>query len=258
VTVKIPTSGGKSLDLKGLHTFLPMFKHDVAELNNVFFRSLGLHSINGPILIKGVNADFGNFSTVNGPVFGRFNVTNRLKVVTVNGPIEASINVENAVDKDEPSVIDLTTANGGIGAEFSLFSTEKTGGSFKISATTANGPVDIIFPTAPVSSVLNLKAHTANAHTDVSLHPTFEGVFTLSSVLLSPKLVVNTDITDPSGEGRERTIKADGTKSRGKLSGEVYWGETSDDSPAGSVEISTTLSPNVLRLEDGKREREDK
>jgi len=256
VTVKIPTSNSKVLDLKALLTFLPMFKHELADLRGVSFGSLGLHGINGPILIESVNAVSGNISTINGPIVGQFNVTNSLRLATVNGPIEADINVENDVDKAKPSVIDLTTANGHIAAELSLFSTKSTGGLFKVLATTANGPIDVSFPTAPVSSVLNLKAVTANAHTDVSLHPTYEGVFHLNSVLLSPKLVVDADIEDPSGNGKERTVNAEGSK-KGELSGEVFWGEKGDDTPAGSVEVRTTLAPNVLRLEDGKSRRDD-
>ena len=55
------------------------------------------------------------------------------------------------------------------------------------------------------------------------------------------------DPEDPADRDRKRTVNFDSV-SRGKLSGEVYWGEKSDDTPVGTVHLFTALAPVVLNL----------
>ncbi|KAG6862820.1 hypothetical protein C0991_010035, partial [Blastosporella zonata] len=53
----------------------------------------------------------------------------------------------------------------------------ETGGKFKVAAHTANAPLDIYFPDAPVDSVLDLSAHADAGPAAVELHKTYEGSF---------------------------------------------------------------------------------
>lgn len=80
--------------------------------------------------------------------------------------------------------------------------------------TTSNQPVNIAVNALPLNSSLSLTAHTSDAPTSVTLHPSFEGTYVLNmggSVLKGKgavSVVVSDEVEDPSGEGRARVVNS--------------------------------------------------
>jgi hypothetical protein len=89
---------------------------------------------------------------------------------------------------------------------------------------------------------------TTNGHSDVSLHPTYEGQFVISTSA-SSKIQVNVDeeVKDPSGKQRERQVKYTGSM-KGFQTGEVFWGSKLDKTRDGVVTITTSKGPATLSL----------
>jgi len=123
----------------------------------------------------------------------------------------------------------------------------KRNGGYVIKTFTTNAPLDVKFEAAPASAPLYYYGGTTNAPTTVSLQPTFEGTFQLTSTVLAPSVVPNANVEDPSGNNRTRVIATRRT-GRFQLLGDVYWGQKDRHTPAGSVEIQTSNMFNVLRL----------
>jgi hypothetical protein len=146
----------------------------------------------------------------------------------------------------------ILTSHRLVKTSISLFSHNagNTGGQFKVSATSVNGPVTVNFPTAPVDSLLSLDATTTKGAVTVTLHPTYEGGFQVSTTLGKAVLNYNPDITDPAGEGRVRKVEKRPTVQ--KIDGSVAWVKPSANLKgqlkAGSVKVSTVVLGATLNL----------
>lgn len=112
-----------------------------------------------------------------------------------------------------------------------------------MTASTTNNALRLAFPKSPVDSTLKLSARTTNGPATVSLHPSYEGSFQLSSTQFLPK-VVKHDVSDPSGRERQRRVEY-GSSSRTALSGKVSW--SAKEGP-GSVLVGTTNAYLTLDL----------
>lgn len=93
--------------------------------------------------------------------------------------------------------------------------------------------------TYPEGARLFLTGHTSNAPANVQLHPEFQGVFELSSSVVTPAVVITNE------DGRRVEYERDG----GKVKGSV-WKEKKDEAlkEGGEVVVSTSNAPNILML----------
>lgn len=111
-----------------------------------------------------------------------------------------------------------------------------------------NSPVRVALPHAPADHVLTLTAHTDNAPLDLTLHPAFEGRFSVEG---SRRMVaVQTAVEDPAGRGRTR--RADWAQGPrwpriGNVSGTVRW-LPAEERRMGVVRASTSVGEVKLRL----------
>ena len=123
-----------------------------------------------------------------------------------------------------------------------------TGGSFSVDANTANGPIDISFPSAPVNSVLNFGAQTANAPAHAYLHKTYEGTFDLrTSFFATAAIDFDNRVEDPAGRGRYRIVE-NYSAGTGTASGKVVWRDAQVNRETGSVRLVSSNAGVSLKL----------
>jgi hypothetical protein len=117
---------------------------------------------------------------------------------------------------------------------------------FQVTTKTSNARFDVTFQDAPVDSVLVYKGTTSNSPAELSLHPTFEGHFLLTSgsQWFNP-VVHESQPDDPSGKGRSRVVQY--RNLRGSVDGDVYWGSESVDSQ-GVANVRTSNAKVTLNL----------
>lgn len=123
-----------------------------------------------------------------------------------------------------------------------------TGGKFNVVARSSNSPVDVKFDTAPIDSVLHVDVHTSNSPARLTLHPTFEGSFSLHTGAWFPTTVQqrNEDEEDPAGKDRKRTLELR-TIRRGSTEGSVAW-TPSEREELGTAVLTSSNSPVALYL----------
>lgn len=117
--------------------------------------------------------------------------------------------------------------------------------TFDVTAKTLNGPLNIVFEEAPVNSRLSLQAVTSNSPAEVSLDPTFEGHFFLTSNMISPVVHQRSGTMDPLGKGRDRVLKF--RNLTGRVEGDVGWGSVSS-TRKGQVYVSAANDMVTMNL----------
>lgn len=121
-----------------------------------------------------------------------------------------------------------------------------TGGKFKVTVATSNGPVNITTTGAPVGSILNLEGHTSNAPANARVHETYEGTFFLRSSAAT--VDYDDTIEDPAGEGRKRIVYSNEVSRKPAYTeGTVRWLPT-EQKELGSIVLTTSDSPVHLAL----------
>ena len=135
-----------------------------------------------------------------------------------------------------------------ISASISLATESGSGGNYSILAQTSFSKLTLSFPSSPLNSSLSLNARTSLAPVDVSLHPTYEGTFTLdtSLILFGANVLVDEGVRDPAGEGRKRNVELRKGSGGGHVEGWVAWGVSEEG--RGNVKLETVLARANLRL----------
>lgn len=115
-------------------------------------------------------------------------------------------------------------------------------------ARTSNAPLELSFTESPVDSILLLDAETSIGPATVSLHPAYEGRYTAATSFQRPSILIDYDVEDPAGKGRERHVRS--LINRGTIaSGIVRWYDGDVDKKLiGNVDVRTSLSPLTLRI----------
>lgn len=114
---------------------------------------------------------------------------------------------------------------------------------FDVTTKTSNSRLDVSFRDAPLDSTLNHRAATSNSPAEVTLHPTFEGHFSLDSSLFTP-VVHEHRVEDPSGKDRKRVIRYRNV--RGFVDGDVSW--VGNGEGKGKVAVKTSNARVTLNL----------
>ncbi|KAG5731771.1 hypothetical protein E4T56_gene816 [Termitomyces sp. T112] len=241
-TVVIPASRNHDslCHIENFETDMSNTIYWLGDLRLVNFSRISIKGSNSPIYSKSLLADIAVFRTSNGALTGSYNASRSLTLRTSNAPIRADVRIAN--EKDYVSDLTLHTSNSKIDTRVHLTS-ETPAGRFMVTATTSNAPLTVAFPSSPVDSTLRLSASTSNGHALLSLHPTYEGQFSMTTSNDRPWIRPH-DVADPSGKGRVRQVL---TTSLGHntLSGRVSW---SNVEGPGRVELRSSNAAVVIEL----------
>ncbi|KAJ7475868.1 hypothetical protein FB451DRAFT_1397262 [Mycena latifolia] len=223
-------------------TDLHNFAHNIDPLKGVVnIGEIFLKGSHREIIVKSLTALKATFSTSNGavvadhlvalnatvrssngPISGDFYVSDSLDLRTSNGAIKATVGI-NAGDSNASSTLTMRTSNNVIESIVNLETTSCAGGNFRIKAETSNGPCATQIASLPVDAVLSLDARTSNSPIYVTLPPTYEGDFALStSNAMADVRRLTPNEPDPAGQGRRRALEIM-TGNSSKAAGGVYW-----------------------------------
>jgi hypothetical protein len=187
-----------------------------------------------------------------------------LTITTSNAHVD--IDVDFNQEKSSRAKLSITTTNGYVLVSFFMIQSHMTPFSFikaslglhdfttvqasnpnfEVVTQTENAALDVTFKDAPVDSLLTHTASTSNARAHVSLHPTYEGYFTLSSnsAWINP-VVKENEVEDPAGRGRSRSVHFRNV--RGFVDGDVAW-VSSTPGRKGTVDVKTSNARITLDL----------
>ncbi|KAJ3527356.1 hypothetical protein NM688_g8139 [Phlebia brevispora] len=244
LTVRLPKyPNGSMLEVKSLETNLPQFAHHIGDLSgHVYFHDLNLRSSNAHITSHSVNATRLSVQTENSMIKGSYEASRSLELKTTNGELKAQVTVHNE-DGTARSEVLLRNSNSPLTAYIELKSSaaDKTGGAFHVVGKSSNGRLNLTCTEAPVDSKLELSAYTSNSAAYVTLHPTFEGKFQVSTKNANLNAVIDKHVKDPSGRDTTRQVEiwTFPTYSRGN----IRW----SGKHMGEVDVRTQNGPATLR-----------
>ncbi|TCD64134.1 hypothetical protein EIP91_004516 [Steccherinum ochraceum] len=250
VTVHLPNGAGNRHFYEAFETDMPIFVHHVGDLDeSAAFGKINFKTSNSPIHVQSLTTEVGRVQTSNSPIDGKIAASKALDLHSSNGPLKVDITLSN---KDgAASKLVLHTTNSPIRSGITLVSLKEdgNGGSFDINASSSNGPVDLIFPSAPTDSTLKLDTHTSNSPIRVTLHKSYEGSYDMQTSRWSqPTLNYDEGVEDPAGRGRRRVVETH-TYGKGRASGNVKWtGGDANARETGSVKLSTSNAGLHLNL----------
>nr|GAT49088.1 ankyrin repeat family protein [Mycena chlorophos] len=166
----LPTVGrrGSSPPLYNVETSLPSFAHNLHSLKDVLeFQELHLESRNAPIVADSVYARNATIRTTNGHIQGSFDASAHLSLITTNALIDTTVTLHSTTIFKTTELV-MQTRNGQLESAINLLTTSASGegGSFNVSAHTADAPLVISFPKSPARSTLNFNGVTSNARAD--------------------------------------------------------------------------------------------
>lgn len=205
---------------------------------------------------QSVIAEEADVRTSSGDIDGRYVSSGDLTLKTKNGHIRAAVEFGQA---ERLSVLDVTTTNK-YGPFFapdrplvlihvydSFIETDITahGTNSTVTIFTSNGHLVTNVLDMPVDAVLNLDARTSNNKANLSVPPSFEGTFHLSTFSSQSRLNEYNQVEDPKGEGRKRSAITR-TTGKGIRAGNIYWDEKAMN--RGSVKLSTSNGVATLKL----------
>ncbi|KIM78469.1 hypothetical protein PILCRDRAFT_824367 [Piloderma croceum F 1598] len=245
IVVRIPIQRSH-LVVNAFETELPMFTHIVGDIaETVEFRRLSLLGSSMPMTVTSLHAHHAKLVTSNSPITGSFNSSASLELRTSNAPINANVGLLNDPARKTATDLIMITSNGRIHSSISLTSSKTTNGLFNVKARTVNQPLELIYDTSPVDSIVHSEALTSNSPASVSHHSAFEGKIALKSTVFLPS-VDKTDVSDPSGQGRHRSLEML-EAAGGVLTGVVYWGAERKE-VTGFTQVVSTNSPVHLQV----------
>ncbi|KAH7102557.1 hypothetical protein BKA62DRAFT_656262 [Auriculariales sp. MPI-PUGE-AT-0066] len=251
LTVTFPIAKDGPRQFKSLDTRLPLYRHSITDIGaKVEFDTVTLRGTNSPIHAESFTASTLNLQTSNSPINGNYNGTNSLSIRTANAPIGVQISFTTTLkdDEEKPARLELVTANARIEASIDLAAAgDAKAGVYDVFTHTANAPLLLTFNSAPAGSKLLLDGKTVNSAIDVTLDPTYEGTFDAHTVWSKVNFNARDKPEDPAGRERKRTVNVREIGKTG-FTGEVFWGDKSDETPEGEVKLATALGSISLTV----------
>ncbi|KAH9917214.1 hypothetical protein B0H21DRAFT_827856 [Amylocystis lapponica] len=256
VTVWFPRSSDASpFYIPTFETDLPHFTHHIGDLQDkVVFDHLILQSSDSTMSAESLRAREIDVRTTNGAISGSYHASARLSLSTSNADVGATINLyhDNADihhnDIKKPATrLEIETSNGAIVTPMHLISTAASGGggAFSIFAKSTDGPLALDVPSMPLDAVLRLDAETSNAAATVTVHRAFEGSVQLRTSRGETDVQLG-QVEDPAGRGRKR--QAFMAQHEHALDGGVGWDESLGGRAKGSLFVSSSNAPVIVRL----------
>ncbi|KAA1470449.1 hypothetical protein DENSPDRAFT_836245 [Dentipellis sp. KUC8613] len=245
ILVSLPFTHDSHTYIKSLETSFSLFRQSLGLLHDAYeFGSLSLLTTNSVIEVESVLAHEAHLKSTNGAIRGVFRSNKSLELVTTNAYIHADVSLFNAGEHKATNLAMVTT-NGPISSHVNLYSntSDSTGGSFAVKASTTNNALDVTFGASPVDSELHFAGHSTNGPINTVLHPAFEGEFSVSTTNAQTLVHSDEKVEDPAGRGRHREFHVRSVIRR-HITGDVFW--DAKNSRKSSATLSTTN--NVARL----------
>ncbi|KAI5123821.1 hypothetical protein M0805_009113 [Coniferiporia weirii] len=230
-----------------LSTDFSNFKHNFGNLQGIAFSTVDAKTSNAYITAESLEVARGSLISSNGAITGSYETSNGLTVVTSNAGIAIDVKMHSA-SLEKPTAVTLATSNGIINSKLSLQADSSGGGAdsaFSAKAVTSNKCLGLSVIQQPADSLLTVESSSANGPAIVSLHPAFEGSYTLTTSLKNVVLDVAENVTDPSEKNRMRTVSTD-RLGFGLAAGRVVWGE--DTGQGGWVNVTGANAQVELAL----------
>ncbi|KAJ6497439.1 hypothetical protein C8R45DRAFT_127122 [Mycena sanguinolenta] len=258
------------LHVNSLSTDVSNFSYDVDTLN-AYFNDLSLRASNGliqakllfaaqavlstsnaPIVVESLVAPIVSVKSSNDRIIGTFAVADSLELLTSNAAIAAVVSITGASSLKKTQNITLSTSNGAISYIANLGPAKGEAGSFLVTAATINSKVSGKIVSAPLNSILAIRATTSNHQAVLTLPSTYEGSFAISTSNAAATITrANPQEKDPACEsgakckGRERIVKT--TPVAGSnVRGVVHWDPRNAD--LGNVVLSSTNGAATLYI----------
>jgi len=249
------------ITVKKFITYLPYFSQTFGDLNgHITFKKATIEGPHSVVHFDSIGASKLLVKTSLGAISGTFSITRSISLDTVGAPIQANITLIHDPKNDDPTFMSLDTGNSAIDAKITLSAPPASGMSllnappppvFVAHTATFNGSLsldishDILTPSVP----LHLVTQNNQAVTNITLDSKFVGSFDVQTKLAEVAVNQASDLVDPLGQGRMRTLLFDATSDERSL-GWVGWGNRPKkyDPTQGYVQIISALSPALLQL----------
>jgi hypothetical protein len=145
------------------------------------------------------------------PINGSFTVTERLSIVGGNSPVDVNVTMLSSPHAEKPTVLDIVTDKAPITTTISLqlnSTSNEHGGFFAVSQVTKQSDITSNVTSQPLDSIVRFAAVTKDGNVTAAFPPAYEGRFSLVASRHGRSLVeADTDVKDPSGEGRKRYLE---------------------------------------------------
>ncbi|KAJ7725298.1 hypothetical protein DFH07DRAFT_854172 [Mycena maculata] len=263
ITVALPTNHSNFRDFT---TDLALFSHHFDSFWDFFsgisFMAIRLKTSNAPIRYLGLIARALFIQTSNANIQGLF-VGTDVFMQTSNAPIKLfALLFGESVGAE--SRAQIKTSNGAIETSL-IMGSDYVDNVFRVLVETSAAPLTVNKPTGygvdkRLSQMVEsmeyynmsffLDASTTLGPAIVKISPEYEGTYDLQTTRSQAHVNETTDIHDPSGKGRHRTVNR--TSEGGQQAeGFVYWSDDRDGEPPegvarGAVKVTTTESPVTL------------
>ncbi|KAJ7102820.1 hypothetical protein C8R44DRAFT_808595 [Mycena epipterygia] len=246
ITVALPTGVKNYRDVT---TDLPLFQHDVGEFFDIWsptsFEVIRLKTSNAAINHGALIGLAAFIQTSNAKIQGFFGGF-ALRVKTSNAPIVSTAMMFGERAGSE-SRVNLKTSNGAITANLGLVSDYKDNVLRAVVQTSgASLTIGTQRRMAAANSSFFLDASTSVGPANVYVYPEYEGTYDLQTSLARAQVEAEV-VSDPFGQGRNRTVTQTGTGQHAQ--GSIYWshdGEPTEGVQRGSVKVTTSKSPVTL------------
>ncbi|KAH9935092.1 uncharacterized protein BXZ73DRAFT_100484 [Epithele typhae] len=230
VRVPVPKSGA-ALKLNKLTTQMGSFGQYLNRLRDVHFDEIDIEGVNAFIQPDFLVANTISVKTTNRLLVGQFNVTRSLTLHNENERVSAVVHAFNDAEPGgDATKVSLRTTNSYLAGTLHLHSTvpaaapgawPSLGGNFHVDARANGEHLWLQFPALPPDARLKLDAANGNSPTDITLHPAFEGTFSLDASE-APDVRWGERVKDPKGLGRTRVANVSETDD-GTTEGSVEW-----------------------------------
>lgn len=208
VTITIPRG---ALELPELHSVFPGLKQRVGDVfDDVTFGNVTL--VGKGVAVDTVTGDNAVVVAHGGePINGSFTVTERLSIVGGDSPVDVNVTMFSSAHAEKPTVLDIVNNKAPITTIISLrlnSTANERGGFFAISQVNKQSDITSNVTSQPLDSIVRFAAVTKDANVTATFPPAYEGRFSLVASRHGRSFVeADTDVEDPSGEGRKRYLE---------------------------------------------------
>jgi len=210
VTITIPRG---ALELPALYSVFPGLKQRVGDVfDDVTFGDVTL--VGKDVAVDTVTGDKAVVVIHGGqPINGSFTVTERLSIVGGNSPVDVNVTMFSSPHAEKPTVLDIVNNKAPITTTISLqlnstATANEHNGFFAISQVTKQSDITSNVTSQPLDSIVRFAAVTKDGNVTATFPSAYEGRFSLVASRHGRSLVeADTDVEDPSGEGRKRYLE---------------------------------------------------
>ncbi|KZV97191.1 hypothetical protein EXIGLDRAFT_731464 [Exidia glandulosa HHB12029] len=256
VTFAYPETAAKPVHVDRINTDLQsMTQHFKHFRGDVDVKVLFASSTTGEIRVDGMNTDSTIILASTGSVTANISVSDRISTLYTygGGPIKGSVTL-SAPSKEDVG-LQVLGLGGAVDLDIALTSPASDGPHYEAYVLGWNKPVRLNVVSLPPGVPLALTTVGIAGNLELILPTTFEGPFTFMAFGTpddqKPIIVPRSEVPDPTGEGRNRTVSSHSWDVKGGyhvLAGETFWGSKANKSEYLSYVLSESNSARAALL----------